>query len=82
LSHANTITAWAPNINGGPDGPLSDASWDFVLEQLTRIVPTQVTGRRIKRTAATVLTGLPSVAEWCGRSVWVPPMPSSLAAAS
>jgi uncharacterized protein len=49
-----------------------------------RIVPTEVTGRRIKRigTPALALTELPSVAEWCGRPVWIPPTPSSVAEAS
>jgi nitroimidazol reductase NimA-like FMN-containing flavoprotein (pyridoxamine 5'-phosphate oxidase superfamily) len=47
-----------------------------------RIVPTEVTGRRIKRTATTALTELPSIAEWSGRPVWIPPTRSSLAEAS
>jgi hypothetical protein len=46
-----------------------------------RIVPTEVTGRRIKRSATTTLTGLPTVAEWCHRPVFIP-TPSGLADAS
>lgn len=40
-----------------------------------RIVPSEVTGRRIKHTATPALAprGLPSVAEWCARQVWIPP---------
>lgn len=37
-----------------------------------RIVPTEVTGRRIERPAP-ALTRLPTVAEWCDRPVWIPP---------
>jgi hypothetical protein len=49
-----------------------------------RIVPTEVTGRRINHTTtpALILAGLPTVAEWCDRPVWIPPTASPLAEAS
>lgn len=37
-----------------------------------RLVPTEVTGRRIGRTGSATITALPTVAEWCDRAVWIP----------
>jgi TPR repeat protein len=31
----DAVTTWAPTANGGPDGPVSEASWSFILNHLT-----------------------------------------------
>lgn len=41
-----------------------------------RLVPSEVTGRRISRRDEAALDPPPSVAEWTGRDVWVPPTPA------
>jgi nitroimidazol reductase NimA-like FMN-containing flavoprotein (pyridoxamine 5'-phosphate oxidase superfamily) len=47
-----------------------------------RIVPTEVTGRRIRRVDDPSLTKLPTVAEWTDRPVWIPPPAATLAQVS
>jgi nitroimidazol reductase NimA-like FMN-containing flavoprotein (pyridoxamine 5'-phosphate oxidase superfamily) len=52
------------------------ANWDPAPKRhWIRLEPTEVTGRRIGRRPAgrPRLEGLPSVADWTGRDVWVPP---------
>lgn len=49
--------------------------WDPGLKRWSiRIEPTEVTGRRIGRPASPVLAALPSVGEWTGREIWIPPI--------
>jgi nitroimidazol reductase NimA-like FMN-containing flavoprotein (pyridoxamine 5'-phosphate oxidase superfamily) len=45
-----------------------------------RLVPAEVTGRRISRRHDPALHGLPSIEEWTGRDIWIPALTGRLRA--
>jgi len=87
--HASDRTGWSILIKGHAQQirEVADAEERHRVEQIPvrhwyagpkrhtiLLVPTKVTGRRIVRRVDRTLHDLPSVDEWTGRDVWIPPL--------